>query len=333
MSHRQSPTEEWTLDWDGGAVTIQSLGGMLAPLTFKFPDGRTLSPLHVAPWGAAEDAALPGVLRRLRGEWPCLPYGASKPPAGLPVGWGHHAAPDHWDHGYTANQHWRWMEQDPTSLTVGIEYPENSDIERLERTVRVTPGSAAIAVELTIYPRRACEMPFALHPTFAVPQSGVVLKSAHAKRVETYPVQTEPQVSRLAVNASGTSLGAMPSSDGGMLSFTELPLPFATEELMQMVGCAGPFTVHYVKEGIDVNLAWDTSILPDALVWISNGGRAHYPWSGRHFALGIEPMSGFFDLGRVVTPTAEHSLHAERGLLLDPLNPTVIRYQLDAVLC
>lgn len=323
-------TDEWTVHWDCGSVTVQSLGGMLAPLTLRLPDGRSVSPLQVAPWGVAEEVVLPGVLRRLRGEWPCIPYGASKPPADLPADWTSSPAEDIWDHGYTANHHWYRVAQDDTSLTIAIDYPAYADIARLQRTVRVTPGLPQVEVELAISARRDCQVPVALHPTFAIPESGVEIRAASASRVETYPVQTEPGVSRLMANTSGKDLDSMPASDGSTLSFTRLPLPFATEELMQMVGCTGPFTLRYVRDSVDVHLTWDTSVLPDALIWVSNGGRAHHPWSSRHFALGVEPMSGFFDLGRVVQPGSEHSLHAEKGLCLKAGEPLVIRYQLEA---
>jgi hypothetical protein len=304
---------------------------MLAPLTFRFPDGRSISPLQVAPWGADNDASLPGVLRRLRGEWPCIPYGASRPPRSLPVGWCSHAAEDAWDHGYTANHEWHLLEHTDQLLTIGIDYPDDNPIVRLERTVRPVQHAAEIAVELRIHSRCETQVPLALHPTFAVPATGVHITAAHAQRIDTYPVPTEPGVSRLQANAHGTHLDSMPAIDG-TLALNRLPLPFATEELMQMVNCRPPFQLHYVEADMDVQLNWDTNVLPDALIWISNGGRAHAPWSGRHYALGIEPMSGFFDLGRVVTPSAEHPLAHERGVTLRPEKPLVVRYQIAASL-
>ena len=36
--------------WAHGMASVQSLGGMLGPVTFLLPDGRQVSPLHVAPW-------------------------------------------------------------------------------------------------------------------------------------------------------------------------------------------------------------------------------------------------------------------------------------------
>lgn len=320
---------QWSLAWPHGSVTVQALGGMLAPLTFVLADGKTISPLQVAPWGADNDAQLPGVLRRLRGEWPCLPYGASRAPAGLPTGWTSHAASDTWDHGYTANHDWHLLHQTAEELCLAIDYPADSPIARLVRTVRPVQKAAAVEVELTIHARARVQMPLALHPTFGIPQSGVAITSAAAARIYSYPVPTEPGVSQLRPNASGATLDAMPTTTG-VGAFDHLPLPYATEELMQMVDCKPPFALRYVEAQVDVQLDWDTSVLPDALIWISNAGRSHAPWSGRHYALGIEPMSGFFDLGRVVTPTTDHPLADNKGVWLDPAQPLVVRYAIAA---
>ena len=76
------------LGWAHGALAVQRLGAMLAPVTFLLADGRQVSPMHVAPWADEPEAeALPGILRRLRGEWPCVPFGYSVPADGWPAEW------------------------------------------------------------------------------------------------------------------------------------------------------------------------------------------------------------------------------------------------------
>lgn len=319
----------WQLHWAHGSVSVQALGGMLAPLQFRFADGQTVSPLHVAPWGQADDAALPGVLRKLRGEWPCVPFGASRPPPGLPAGWQMQNADDAWDHGYTSNHEWHLVEQTDTTLSIAIDYPPGHAIRRLERVIRPDPNAASVEVVLTVFARATTQLPIALHPTFVVPPEGVELLPPSASSIHTYPVPTEPQVSRLRPNTSGTTLSAMPT-DHGPLDFTRLPLPFATEELMQMVDCQPPFRLRYPHEAVEVQLDWDSQALPDVMVWISNGGRAHTPWSGRHYALGIEPMSGFFDLGRVVLPTDEYPLAKNKGVVVGPNHPFTVKYAISA---
>lgn len=73
------------LSWAHGILTVQRLGAMLAPVTFLLADGRQASPMHIAPWSSDPEAeTLPGILRKLRGEWPCVPFGYSVPAEGWP---------------------------------------------------------------------------------------------------------------------------------------------------------------------------------------------------------------------------------------------------------
>ena len=63
--------------WEHGVFSVESLGGMLGPTSFVLPDGRQVAPFQIAPWAnepGGED--LPKILRRLRGEWPCVPFGS-----------------------------------------------------------------------------------------------------------------------------------------------------------------------------------------------------------------------------------------------------------------
>lgn len=116
----------------------------------------------------------------------------------------------------------------------------------------------------------------------------------------------------------------------GSMNASRLPLAESTEELMQISGCEPPFILRYPEERAEVCLDWNASELPDALLWISNGGRTHEPWSGRHFAVGVEPANSFFDLGRVVIPPANHPLAGRSGLIFQAATPRTITYRLSA---
>ena len=93
----------WRLHWRFGSAEVQALGGMLGPVTFRLDGERELDVMHVAPWSGMTAAdALPGVLKRLRGEWPCVPFGRTDIPADLPPGWRTRAPDDSWGHGYSS---------------------------------------------------------------------------------------------------------------------------------------------------------------------------------------------------------------------------------------
>ncbi|GAB7127425.1 hypothetical protein JCM19000A_19320 [Silvimonas sp. JCM 19000] len=318
----------WDLVWPHGSFSVQALGGMLAPVTFYLHDAagaRTVSPLQVAPW--QPDPALPGILRSLRGSWPCVPFGMTQPPADLPAAWATHASDSPWDHGFAANHEWQLVARSDSSLTIAIDLPASEPIARLEQCIAVDPDAAAVSVTLLVHARRAVTLPVALHPTFAVPAEGVEVLGCGFSHIETYPVPQEPGVSRIAPNMQAQGLNALPTADGP-LDLTRLPLPIKTEELFQLVDCKPPFVLRYPTGTVE--LEWDSKQLPDALVWISNAGRDHAPWNGRHYAIGVEPANSVFDLARVATPPAEHGLAQRKGIAFSPERVTEITWRLSA---
>lgn len=111
---------------------------------------------------------------------------------------------------------------------------------------------------------------------------------------------------------------------------SHLPLAQHTESLVQLCGSDGRMTVSNLDEGYAFALAWDAKVLPSCLLWISNGGRQAWPWSGRHFALGVEPVCSYFDWG-VDAGTGPNPVSA-RGVAtcvtLDPAQPLELAYRM-----
>ena len=320
------------LRWSHGEAELQALGGMLAPVVFKAAGQPDFSPLQVAPWADEPGAERwPGGLRRLRGEWPCVPFGRCDRPAGLPADWSPREPGDAWGHGYASQHAWQWLEpDDPLALGLQITLPADQPVARLTRTVRALAGEAALEIELRIEARRACTLPVALHPTLRLDAGRVELSLAHTGPGLSYPVPAEPGRSRLASGARFEQLGDVPLAAGGRGDFSRFPQPEDSEDLLLLLDLQGPVTAHYLDAGWSLTLDWDRAALPDLMLWVSHRGRLHAPWNGRHWALGVEPVNGAFDLGRVATPPAGHPLAARLGLTLSPELPTVLRYRLSA---
>lgn len=145
--------------------------------------------------------------------------------------------------------------------------------------------------------RHDAELPIGLHPVLALPDAagGAQLKLA-AREAIAYPVPTEPGVSRLTPGAVTRDLRNLPAQ-GGPIDVTALPLDVKTEELVQAAVETGAAELFHGPDGYRVTLSWDAKHFPFCLLWISNKGRREPPWSGRHVALGIEPVCAAFDLG------------------------------------
>lgn len=293
------------LGWAHGSCTVQQLGAMIGPAVFLLPDGRQVSPLQVAPWaGTPGTKDLPGILQRLRGEWPCVPFGYSVPAASdTPTDWAPllgPAEPDEEVHGHSSNQLWNWAGSGSDgSITLQIDYPASSPVRRIERIIRPDPDAPAIDFILLIETRAACRLPLGLHFTFRLPDApGAARIEPAAFRIgRTYPGTVEPGASAFAVGRLFDRLDRVPDRDGSTTDATRVPFGHPVEELLQLDGTAGTAALANTAENWRARISWDADVFPSLLLWYSNRGRTAAPWNGRHLALGMEPICSPFGFG------------------------------------
>ena len=290
---------------------IQSLGGMLGPAWFRLGD-REVQPFAIAPWSdevGTEYDKLPPLLRRLRGEWPCVPFGMAEPRPNPPHDWmsdasasGGYMDPDL--HGYGSNAHWKLMRLESTRIQLAIEYPEPHPIRRLVRTITASEESPALAISLLVKSREACDLPIGVHPTVRLPDGArtASLDFGGAPRAWTTPTPFEPGISRLKSDARNVLLTQLPED------VTRLPLDYPTEELVLVVGHHGSARLTNHVERYSVSLSWDPEVFPACLLWLSNRGRDYFPWNRRFLGLGIEPIRAAFDLGTAVSRSRSNPL-------------------------
>ncbi len=326
------------LGWAHGALTVQRLGAMLAPITFVLADGRQVSPMHVAPWANAPGTeALPGILRKLRGEWPCVPFGYSVPAHGWAEAWAcvmGPPEPDEEAHGYSSNHAWNWLDGDDGSLALTLAYPKASPVARVERKLTPDPSAPAVDIELSVAVRRACRLPIGLHPVFRLPgvAGAAALELGPFREGRTYPHDVEPGAEWFARNKTFAKLSSVPARGGGVVDASRLPLADDTEELLQIEGLDGMVALANPLEGYRVKLSWQKEHFPSLLLWYSNRGRKGAPWDGRHVAIGIEPICSPFGLGPA-TAQADNPI-AQSGvptaLEFSPETPFTTRYRIEA---
>ena len=299
-------TTRRALAWAHGCLSVQSLGGMLGPVLFLLPDGRQVSPLQVAPWGNdPERETLPEILRELRGEWPCVPFG-SDVDRSLPDGWS--ATGESFEgagvpHGHSSNVHWAWGACDDRQITMECRYPENHPISLLRRRIVPDPHAAAIDLTLEIEARRSCRLPIGLHPTFRLSTrpASVAIEPGAYDCVWSFPGDVEPGAALFAPDRQWPSFRKVEARDGLTIDASQVPLVEETEDLLQLSGIDGTLALHYRDEGFRARLSWQKEHFPSLLLWYSNRGRKAYPWNGRHVALGVEPIASAFDLGSAVS--------------------------------
>ena len=235
------PARAWRLDWDHGSAEVQALGGMLGPVTLRLDEQRDLDIMHVAHWfGTTDSLQLPGIMRRLRGEWPCVPFGRTDLPPGLPEGWQSRNAGDDWAHGYAANHEWTCEESSAHHVRLSIRYPDAGPIEKVERLIWVAPDAPALELELTVWPRRTLRLPAGLHPTFRLPPlpGRVRVELGPHDGIFSYPSQDAEASSLLLPDRRSEQLETM-AGPHGTVDLSCLPLDQATEELVQVRALRG----------------------------------------------------------------------------------------------
>jgi hypothetical protein len=301
---------EWSLARRGARLDVSALGGMVEA-ALRLSDGRVVKPLWRPQWADDPEAPEgPPLMRALRGEWLCVPFGYARPSETLAQAWhsnsGAQAQAETWPHGYSANHAWRLLAQDADHLAIAIDYPPDVGISRLERHLALASDGSGFNVESVIHVRRECRVPVALHATFALPRSEgqVRLVPGQFELGYTHPTSIEPGRSHVAVDARFNDLTQVPAALGGTLRRDRLPLPTHAEEVLFLANTDGSFVLEDETAGIRTSLRWDPARLPHCQIWISNCGRTAFPWNGDNLCVGIEPCVSAMDLASAISAAA-----------------------------
>jgi hypothetical protein len=300
----------WELAWDRGSAQLHALGGMLGPAMFELEGGRSVQPFFLAPWFDEKGSEkLPGLMRNLRGEWPCVPFGIEG--RNDAVGWkgGAKAIGDGNPHGFGANHDWELMGRGDSWVEIGIDYPETHPVRRLTRKVAGRPGSAALDVVLRVEARISGEIAIALHPTFRLPATdgAARIDVAGLEWGLAFPQELDATTAAKP-GARFDSLSGVPAAGGGLIDLSRLPLESPNEDLLQIKASGGAARLANLEEEYSVTVRYDAALFPSVVVWITNHGFQAPPWSGRTRAIGIEPARSAFDFGQPVSADAGNPL-------------------------
>jgi hypothetical protein len=297
--------QKWTLSSSSIDAQVIASGAMLGPVSFRLPSGRVVEPLKVAPWsGRREAAGLPAVMRYLRGEFACVPFGAPAPSATVSEEWRrlHRHEPAFVEvHGPAANATWTLVEVSSHHVHVALDYPAEHPIARVERRVQLDDVYTQIAFTLELFPRRDCSLAVGVHPVFELgEQSGETDLELPFRFGRTFPGDYAPGMSRLAHGARFTSLAAVPKRDGTALDLSRHPLPFAAEEVVQLCDAQGWARLRRPSAGYAVSLFWDKQHFPSVVLGVANAGRAAPPFDSSWRALYLEPVAAAFGIGSTI---------------------------------
>ncbi len=275
-------------------------GGHLAPVTFSTSRGP-VQPFAIAPWaGRRLERGTPAVLKALRGDFFCLPFGGNDRP------W---RGERHPAHGETATRRWK-----PIALKSSTEETEFS----LELGPKVRPGRVIKHLRLrrgetNIYCRHELHgfsgpMCLGHHAMLAFPReenSGRIALSPWREgqvcpRLFESPAQGG--YSSLRTGARFRDLQRVPLAAGGFADLSGFPARDGFEDLVMVSsrprrGLAWT-AVSFPRQGYLWFALKDPRTLASTVLWHSNGGRHYPPWNGRHRrVLGLEEVTSYFHFG------------------------------------
>jgi hypothetical protein len=277
---------------DGASLAVTETGGHLSDVTFTLAGGKKVRPMHTAPWEKEELApGTPNVLRMLRGDFFCAPFGSDGADPNDPNS----------THGLPANGTWSVTKLTPTTLDATLEGTVMG--ATVTKRVEVRPR------ENVVYQRHvmtggAGRLPVGQHAMVHA-ETPLQLAFAPFTMALTPPVPFEvPPEGRqlLAEDQVITDITRAKRVDGGTADLSVFPTAPGFESLWMAVTDRNlPFgwtTATAAEEGWVWFGLKNVRELPETVIWISDGGRDYAPWNGRHRrCIGLEDICGYFHLG------------------------------------
>lgn len=315
---------------------VTEVGGHLAPVTFD-RGGKQWQPFSISPWAEEKvDPTLPNLLKVLRGDFFCLPFGGNDVP------WRGEVHPPH---GETANNRWAFesLSEGNGATTLHLSMDMKTRAGRVDKKIQIRDGQNVVYQEHTVSGMSGPMNP-GHHPVLRFPDepgSGRLSVSPFVYG-QVLPTPFERPEARgysfLKTGAPFTSLSEVPTITGETADLSVYPARRGFEDLVMMV-CddTRPFAwtaVVFPK----LRAAWfalkDPRILRETIFWISNGGRHFAPWNGRHVnVMGLEEVTSYFHYG--LAQSAGKNPIAAMGyptcLQLDKKKPLRIPYMVGMV--
>jgi hypothetical protein len=299
-------------------ANLTKLGGHLGPVSFRLTH-RLVTPLSVAPWAEEKLAPdTPGLLRALRGDFFCAPFGGNATP------W---RGEQHPPHGETANAMWRLKAFERMSDRLMVHATLRTQVRpgRVDKFITLIDGHTAIYQRHVITGRGPMSIGHHAMVKFPDAPGSGILSTSRFVHAQVFPDLFERPEDRgyqsLQPGAVFRSLDGVPLLAGGTTDLSRYPARRGYDDLVMLTADPGlPFAwsaVTFPRERYVYFALRDPRTLRHTILWISNGGRHGPPWDGRHTSvMGIEDTTSYFHVG--LAESAKPNPLNRRGM------PTVI---------
>lgn len=315
------------LKWSHGEARVVDTAATVTDCTFALPSGG-FKPFARAPWvNTLDDPSITGHLRVLSGDFVGVPFGTGREMRGAPEAWAElgPTTPVKTIHGPSAHEDWTIVAGDDNHVTLRLDYPSDSPIDHLERTIAARAGAPALDFELRIYARRPAKVSAGLHPNFRWPDApGRLQIDVDFAFGLTHPGQTPPGQPQ-----EFSHLTKVPK-DGELVDMSHLPLSPPVEKNIILCGVRGPARATWLDEGRGIEMEWDRELMPSLMFWHTVGAISGGPFEGAFKGLGLEPLASAFDLHTDLSagPNPINARGIRTALEIDPAAPVVIRHSI-----
>jgi hypothetical protein len=284
---------------------------------------KKIRPFSVAPWAEEKlPAGSPQLLKSLRGDFFCMPFGGNAAP---------YRGEKHPPHGETANATWKLESLQDGVLHASLRTKARKG--RVDKFVRLRPDEASI-YQRHVISGMSGPMNFGMHLMLRYRSEGLISTSRFVYgQVLPGPFESPAKggYQILLPGAEFTRLDRVPQLDGKMADLSRYPARRGYEDLAMVVADQSlPFAwtaVVFPEEGFLGFTLKDPRVLHQTVFWNSNGGRHYAPWNGRHIdVLGMEEVTAYFDYG--IEQSVGRNPMSARGhatsVRLDPKKPLVV---------
>lgn len=321
----------WAIGSSHIYAALTCLGGHLGPVSFRVGK-HGLAPGAIAPWATERlSKEIPAMLRVLRGDFFCMPFGGNETP------WKKERHPPH---GETANEKWMRVSSETHKEGSFLHARMQTGVRkgRVDKLIILKAGHSAIYCQHILRGMRG-PMNFGHHAMLKFPAyegSGRISMSPFVYG-QVFPGMFENPAeggyTSLLPGAEFQKLSEVPLERGGFADLSRYPARWGFEDLVLVA--ADPQS----------NLAWtavtfprdrcvwfslkDPRVLASTILWHSNGGRHYPPWNGRYrHVLGLEEVTSYFHVG-LAESAGKNSLN-QRGIptsvVLTPARPLVVNF-------
>lgn len=334
--HRVEGQPSWRIASAEVEAFVTQRGGHLAPVIFDRKKRRIMPFGSAPPWSDEQiDASFPPVLRVMRGDFFCMPFGGNEKTF---------KGERHLPHGETANGLWKlkaFRKLDGESC-LHLTMRTSVRAGKVDKFISLRDGHPAVYLRHVVSGMSG-PMSLGHHPILRFPNkpgSGLISMSPF-KLGQVFIRPTESPANKgysaLLPGATFKTLNKVPTVFGDFADLGRYPARRGYEDIVMMISDPTlPFTwtaVSFPQQRFLWLALKDPRVLRQTLFWISNGGRHYPPWNGRHVnAMGLEETTSYFHTGIAESVAANPIADAgiPTTLLLNRNRPLTVNYIMAA---